>query len=68
MTPFDEIKIILDHIAATGAYTEADLTALLRALLVDGNGNIILQIGKYNVNIEQGQDIKIGDHPPLPRV
>lgn len=61
MTPFDEITTILDRITATGVHTEADRAALLSALRVDGRGNVVVQIGKYNVHIERGQDIQIGD-------
>lgn len=50
---------ILERIAA-GAYTDADLADLRRALLASGQGNVV-QIGRYNVVIHNGQDIRIGD-------
>ena len=57
--PDHTLQAILDRIA-TGTHTEADLATLRRALLVGGQGNVI-QIGKYNVKIGEGQDIRIGD-------
>ncbi|WP_460202313.1 SUMF1/EgtB/PvdO family nonheme iron enzyme [Scytonema sp. NUACC21] len=51
---------ILDRIVA-GNYTESDLKQLRRLLSPSGNHNVV-QLGKYNVNIGQGQgDIHIGD-------
>jgi HEAT repeat protein/energy-coupling factor transporter ATP-binding protein EcfA2 len=38
-----------------------DRTLLRRVLLVSGQGNV-LQIGKYNIHLEQGQNLHIGDH------
>jgi len=38
-----------------------DRTFLRRVLLVSGQGNV-LQIGKYNIHIGQGQNLHIGDH------
>ncbi len=49
---------ILDRIAA-GSYTDREIKAL-RALGVRGDGNVV-QVGKYNVPIESGRDIYIGD-------
>lgn len=37
-----------------------DRTLLRRALLAGGQGNV-LQIGKYNVRMEQGENLQIGD-------
>ncbi|HEY9691091.1 MAG TPA: GUN4 domain-containing protein [Oculatellaceae cyanobacterium] len=45
---------------AVGKYTEDDLQVLLRALSTSKDQNI-LQLGKYNVNIGQGNEIHIGD-------
>jgi len=42
-------------------YLLQDHDRLRRALLVSGQGNV-LQIGKYNIHIEQGQNLHIGDH------
>ena len=54
----DDIATPLDRIAS-GSYTDADRVALRRAPLVGGQGNVV-QIGKYNVHIGEGQDIHIG--------
>jgi hypothetical protein len=54
-----EIEAILTRIAQGNA-TEADWAALRRHLLIDPATRTV-QIGKYNVQIEQGQDIHIGD-------
>jgi hypothetical protein len=48
-----EESSLLEHLLQDRAH-------LRRALLVSGQGNV-LQIGKYNVHIEQGQDLHIGD-------
>ena len=55
----DDIQTLLDRIAA-GSHTEADLAALRRVLLIGGQGNVV-QVGKYNVQIGEGQDVRIGD-------
>jgi len=55
----DSPEAIIDRIA-TGIYTENDLAALTRELTVSSNQQVI-QLGKYNINIGQGQDIHIGD-------
>jgi len=63
----DDLSTILDRIK-NGEQTEADIAAL-RQLLNAGDAaqeglrqrQIALQLGKYNVNIGQGQDIQIGD-------
>jgi hypothetical protein len=57
--PDDILQPILDRIAA-GTHTDADLADLRRALLVGAQGNIV-QVGKYNIHIGEGQDICIGD-------
>jgi len=55
----DNLITILDRIAA-GTATDADRATLRRALLVIGQGNVV-QVGKYNVHIAEGQDVRIGD-------
>ena len=63
----DDLSTILDQIK-NGEQTEADIAAL-RQLLSAGDAaseglrqhQIARQLGKYNVNIGQGQDIQIGD-------
>lgn len=59
MAPSDDLSTILEKIA-DGNHTDADITAL-RQLLRTGDRQIALQLGKYNVNIGQGQNIEIGD-------
>ncbi|RME33957.1 MAG: NACHT domain-containing protein, partial [Thermoflexia bacterium] len=54
-----EIEAILDRIARR-THTEADLAALRQHLLFDPDRGVV-QIGKYNVHIGQGQNIQIGD-------
>lgn len=54
----EELNSILERIAKR-QQTEADI-AVLRQLL-SSNGRNISQIGKYAVNLRQGQDIQIGD-------
>lgn len=50
---------ILDRIV-NGQHTDADLEVLREALTVNRTQKVV-QIGKYTVNIGQGQDIQIGD-------
>lgn len=59
MADHNELTTILDRISA-GDRTEADLTKLRQHLSVSSAQNTV-QLGKYNVNIGQGQDIRIGD-------
>jgi serine/threonine-protein kinase len=59
ITVSGDLSPILDRIAS-GSHTEAD-AATLRQLLSTGERQIALQLGKYSVNIGQGQDIQIGD-------
>ncbi len=54
----EELNSILERITA-GQQTEADITDLRQ--LLSSNGQNISQIGKYAVNLRQGQDIQIGD-------
>lgn len=60
MSLFDELKSILDRIE-TGNHTATD-GAALRRLLSSGSYQIVQQLdSKYNIHIEQGQNIQIGD-------
>jgi Effector-associated domain 10 len=59
MTIQDEIEPLIDRII-NGQHTNADIETL-RQLLVSGDRQLILQLGKYNVNIGEGKDIHIGD-------
>ena len=65
MAPSDDLNTILERIA-DGKHTEADIAAL-RQLLRTSDRQIALQLGKYNVNIGQGQNIEIGDSEALLR-
>ncbi len=63
----DDLSTILDRIK-NGEQTEVDIAALRQLLSADDAAQeelrqrqIALQLGKYNVNIGQGQDIQIGD-------
>lgn len=58
MAEGDVETAILDRIAA-GSLSDREMKAL-RALGVHGDGNVV-QVGKYNVPIESGRDIYIGD-------
>jgi hypothetical protein len=58
MTPFEELSTILERIEK-GQVTDADVATLRQ--LVAGDRQRTLQLGKYNVNIGQGQNIQIGD-------
>jgi len=55
----DELGNILDRIAS-GKHAEADIVAL-RQLLSSSDRQSLLQLGKYGINVGQGQDIQIGD-------
>ena len=55
----DSCQQLADRLAQ-GNLSEQDLSALRRALLASGQANVI-QIGKYNVHIGQGENIQIGD-------
>lgn len=55
----DELGNVLDRIASTN-HTEADIAAL-RQLLSSTDRQSLLQLGKYGINVGQGQDIQIGD-------
>ncbi|MCY7333210.1 MAG: transcriptional regulator [Pseudanabaena sp. CAN_BIN31] len=55
----DKLTEIIDRIAI-GQHTEADIDTL-RQIWGMGDRQSLLQLGKYGVNIEHGQDIHIGD-------
>lgn len=55
----DEWASLLDRIAAR-TQSEADLATLRRALPVEDQGGVV-QVGKYNIHIREGQDVHIGD-------
>ena len=59
MTAPDDPQDIFDHIV-NGKHTNADLEVLRQLLTVNSNQNVV-QIGKYAINIGQGNDICIGD-------
>ncbi|NEP40163.1 MAG: hypothetical protein F6K35_13350 [Okeania sp. SIO2H7] len=59
MTLSEELKQILNRIEK-GEQTEEDINVLPQ-LLRDGDRRVAIQLGKYNVNIGEGQDIHIGD-------
>lgn len=59
VTASDDSLAIVDRIIAE-KHTEADLL-LLRHILTVGKNQRVMQLGKYNVNIGQGQNIQIGD-------
>lgn len=54
----DELNAIIERIKV-GSWTEADLIVLRRALI--SSEQMVQQLGKYNVNIGQAQDIHIGN-------
>ncbi|MBD1895529.1 NACHT domain-containing protein [Coleofasciculus sp. FACHB-129] len=58
MMSFDELNTIIERIAS-GTQTATDVEALRVAL--SNRSQDLLQLGKYNVNIGQGQDIHIGN-------
>jgi Effector-associated domain 10 len=55
----DPISAILDRIA-DNSYTSEDLQLLSHLIKVRGDSNVI-QLGRYNVRLERGRDIHIGD-------
>jgi len=59
MTILDELIAIIDRILATGSPTELDLAELRRVW--SKAEPTLQQSGKYIVNIQQGEDIQIGD-------
>lgn len=59
MATSDEYTRILDRIAAD-SYTTRDLERLRHMITVRGNRNVV-QFGRYNVRLEEGRNIHIGD-------
>ena len=59
MTVLDELIAIIDRILAAGSPTELDLAELRRVW--SKAEPTLQQSGKYIVNIQQGEDIQIGD-------
>lgn len=58
MTVPGDLEAIFDRITSH-THTEGDITTL-KTLIVSGDGNTV-QLGKYNVNINQGRDVQVGD-------
>ena len=59
MVAANELIVIVERIL-DGCQDQEDIT-LLRQWIGAGNEPNVVQLGKYNVNIGQGQDIQIGD-------
>ncbi len=59
MANSNDINNIINRITS-GEHTDADI-AVLREMLSSGDQQLTLQLGKYNVNIGQGERIHIGD-------
>ncbi len=59
----DELGNILDRMASSKD-AEADIAAL-RQLLSSSDRQSLLQLGKYGVNVGQGQRVQIGDSEAL---
>jgi len=55
----DDPTEILDRIAEN-RYTSEDLNRLRRLVTVHGDGNVV-QVGRYNVRLDQARDIHLGD-------
>jgi Effector-associated domain 10 len=64
MTNSEELSSIIDRIAG-GKHTETDIAVLRQVLSAGDNRQATTQLGKYNVNIGQGQGIQIGDRTYL---
>ena len=64
MSDPDELSSIIDRIA-TNKQTKADIAFLRQELSARDNRQASTQLGKYNVNIGQGQGIQIGDRTYL---
>ena len=60
----DELSSIINRIA-TNNQTETDIAFLSQVLSAGDNRQASTQLGKYNVNIGQGQGIQIGDRTYL---
>jgi hypothetical protein len=59
MATSDELSSILDRIASD-TYSADDLHRLRREITVRGNRNMV-QLGRYNVRMERGNNVHIGD-------
>jgi hypothetical protein len=59
MTHFEHLKQILNRVEK-GQQTDEDII-FLRQLLLAGDRQLSIQLGKYNVNIGEGREIHIGD-------
>lgn len=59
MATYNDPLTIIERIVA-GNPTDADID-VIRQLLTPGNSKNVVQLGRYNVNIGNGQDIHIGD-------
>ena len=59
MAPTDNLGAILDRIA-TDTYSPDDLRRLRREMKVRGDKNVV-QLGRYNVRMERGNNVHIGD-------
>jgi hypothetical protein len=64
MSDPDELSGIISRIA-TNKQTEKDIAFLCQVLSAGDNRQASTQLGKYNVNIGQGQGIQIGDRTYL---
>lgn len=63
MTDFNQLNQILDRIAKAEE-TKEDIN-LLRLLLRVGDGQNLVQLGKYNVNIGEGKNIQMAIAPTI---
>ncbi|MEO0377671.1 MAG: tetratricopeptide repeat protein, partial [Cyanobacteria bacterium P01_A01_bin.17] len=59
MISSEQLEAIVERIGQD-KHSKADIDTL-RQLLITGEQIDLLQLGKYNINIGQGQDIQIGD-------
>ena len=61
MSKSDQLSAILDRIIAQTNYSNEDLAALRQLLQTSTRQDVRQKLGKYNVNLGQGEDIQIGD-------
>ncbi len=59
MATTDELGTILDRVA-TDTYSQEDLRRLRQEIKVRGDKNVV-QLGRYNVRMDQGNNVHIGD-------
>lgn len=59
MATSDELRTILDRIASD-TYSSDDLRRLRREITVRGDKNMV-QLGRYNVRMDRGNNVHIGD-------